>query len=115
MRERLKDDRKGITKKAQACGFEYYCTVNFYEDGIRPAEVFFTIAKQGSVIAGFARTVAVILSIALQSGVPWETLYKKMEGIKFDPRDDMHPSLVDAAAHTINEMVELEKSGKRTE
>lgn len=107
-RERVAADRKGLTRRVDACGFRLYVTVNFYADG-RPSEVFITIAKRGSIIAGFARTFAVILSIALQSGVPWPVLYGKMHGVKFDPFDGKYESLVDAIASVVNKLVEKKK------
>jgi len=48
-------------------------TVGFYPDG-RPGEVFISGAKVGSEVEAVARDGAVLLSIALQYGVPLETI-----------------------------------------
>ena len=48
-------------------------TVGFYADGT-PAEVFVDIAKSGADIAGIARDVGVVMSLALQHHVEIDTL-----------------------------------------
>ncbi len=107
-RTKLEGDRKGIVHKGVACGFEYFITINFY-DGTphRPAEMFITISKQGSIIAGFAKALFVLMSVSLQYGMPWEVVYNKLSGMKFDPFDDEHSSLVSAMVEDINNIVTL--------
>lgn len=107
-RRRLPEDRDGVTKKASACGFEYYATVNFFDDGT-PGEAFITIAKRGSTVAGFAKVLFVILSVALQYGIPWEVLYRKLKDWKFEPNDDEFSSLISAMASTVNDIVKKMK------
>lgn len=48
-------------------------TVGYYEDG-RVGEVFLNGGKSGEVVEAIARDGAVILSMALQHGVPIETI-----------------------------------------
>jgi hypothetical protein len=48
-------------------------TVGFYADG-RPGEVFVDIAKSGADIAGIARDVGVVISLALQHRVDVATI-----------------------------------------
>jgi len=103
-RVRVTENRKGSTRRVVACSFKAYVTVNFYENG-KPSEVFMTISKHGSIIAGFARALAVLLSVLLQYGAPWEVIYGKLSGMKFDPYDEKYNSLVDAFTQTINEIV----------
>jgi len=58
--------------------------------GLKPAdnipyEVFITASKQGSTVDGLLDAVAILISIALQSGVPLEELVDKMRGRRFEP------------------------------
>ena len=113
-RNRVAETREGVTRKIpDACGFELYMNINFYsdEDGGGPSEVFLTIAKKGSIVGGFARTIAVLISVMLQYQIPWEVIYGKLEKMKFDPRNAQYTSLIDAIAQNINEIVTLAKEG----
>jgi len=109
-RRRLEPVRSGITKKDQGCRFEYYVTVNFFENTSIPAEVFIKIAKEGSAIAGFVEALAITISIALQYGVPWNVLYDKYLHQIFEPRDDRNSSLVDAIGKTIDGIIKLREA-----
>lgn len=51
----------------------FQVSIGFFDDG-SPGEVFITGAKAGSAIEAVARDGAVLVSIALQYGVPLETL-----------------------------------------
>ena len=112
MSKRLKpkNDRAGIIHKASGCGFEFYITVNFYEDSNEPSEVFIKIAKQGSTLNGFTTAISVLVSVMLQYGIPWEVVYKKMGGMRFDPWDDKYTSLIDAFAENINQVINGRKN-----
>src|SRR5206468_8908474 len=55
-----------------------------YEDGA-PGEVFITMAKEGSTIGGLMDTIATLVSVSLQYGVPVESLVKKFEHVRFEP------------------------------
>lgn len=83
-RERLPDTRNSLTHKFVVAQHEGYITVGFYDDG-RPGEVFIKIAKHGSTISGLLDTIAVLTSLALQYGVPVETLARKFEFTRFEP------------------------------
>jgi hypothetical protein len=52
---------------------EFMVTVGYYKDG-RVGEVFIDGAKAGSEMADITRDGAVLLSLALQHGVPLETM-----------------------------------------
>ncbi len=65
-------------------GHEGYITVGLYDDGT-PGEVFITMAKEGSTIGGLMDTVATLVSLALQYGVPVESLVRKFEHVRFEP------------------------------
>jgi ribonucleoside-diphosphate reductase alpha chain len=83
-RRRLPDERMSITHKFSISGHEGYLTVGMYEDGT-PGEIFVTMAKEGSVVSGLMDTIATMTSIALQYGVPFETLVKKFSHMRFEP------------------------------
>src|SRR5207244_7394696 len=55
-----------------------------YEDG-SPGELFITMAKEGSTIGGLMDAIATLTSVALQYGVPVESLVRKFEHVRFEP------------------------------
>ena len=85
VRERLPDERSAITHKFSIQGHEGYVTVGMYEDG-RPGEIFIVMSKQGSTISGLMDGFATSTSIALQYGVPLETLCEKFSHVRFEPQ-----------------------------
>jgi ribonucleoside-diphosphate reductase alpha chain len=84
VRRRLPDERKSITHKFNVGGHEGYINVGMYDDG-RPGEIFITMAKEGSVISGLMDTIATLVSIALQYGVPMRVLVEKFSHTRFEP------------------------------
>ncbi len=84
LRRRLPDTRRALTHKFDVAGHEGYITVGLYEDG-QPGEVFITMAKEGSTIGGLMDTVATLVSVSLQYGVPIESLVRKFEHVRFEP------------------------------
>jgi ribonucleoside-diphosphate reductase alpha chain len=84
LRRRLPDTRNAITHKFDISGHEGYVTVGLYEDGT-PGEVFITMSKEGSTIGGLMDTIATLVSVALQYGVPVESLVRKFEHVRFEP------------------------------
>ena len=83
-RERLPDTRQSITHKFNVQDNEGYITVGLYLDG-RPGELFIKMAKQGSTISGLMDTIGVLTSLALQYGVPVQTLADKFAYMRFEP------------------------------
>ena len=73
-----------MTHKFDVAGHEGYITVGLYEDG-QPGEVFIRIAKEGSTIGGLMDTIATLVSVSLQYGVPVESLVRKFEHVRFEP------------------------------
>jgi ribonucleoside-diphosphate reductase alpha chain len=84
LRRRLPDTRHAITHKFDVAGHEGYITVGLYEDGL-PGEMFITMAKEGSTIGGLMDTIATLVSVSLQYGVPVESLVRKFEHVRFEP------------------------------
>jgi ribonucleoside-diphosphate reductase alpha chain len=83
-RHRLPDTRQAVTHKFDIAGHEGYITVGLFDDGI-PGELFITMAKEGSTIGGLMDTIGTLVSLALQYGVPLETLVKKFAHQRFEP------------------------------
>ena len=84
MRRRLPDTRRSITHKFNVAGHEGYLTVGLYEDGM-PGELFITMAKEGSTIGGLMDSLGTATSVALQYGVPIESLVTKFTHQRFEP------------------------------
>ena len=84
MRRRLPDDRAAMTHKFSVGGQEGYITVGLYDDG-SPGEVFVKMSKQGSTVSGLMDSVAIAWSMALQHGVPVESLIAKYIDHRFEP------------------------------
>jgi ribonucleoside-diphosphate reductase alpha chain len=84
VRHRMPDTRSSMTHRFEIAGHEGYITVGLYEDG-QPGELFITMSKEGSTIGGLMDTVGTLTSIALQYGVPLESLAKKFAYQRFEP------------------------------
>ncbi len=84
VRHRMPTTRVSLTHKFEIAGHEGYVTVGLYEDG-QPGELFIQMAKEGSTIGGLMDTVATLTSIALQYGVPLESMVKKFAYQRFEP------------------------------
>jgi ribonucleoside-diphosphate reductase alpha chain len=84
-RRRMPRERQSITHKFSIAGHEGYITAGMYEDGT-VGEIFLTdIGKEGSTLRGMMNAFATSISIALQYGVPLETLVRKFSYMRFDP------------------------------
>jgi ribonucleoside-diphosphate reductase alpha chain len=84
IRHRMPDTRMSLTHRFEIAGHEGYITVGLYEDG-QPGELFIIMSKEGSTIGGLMDTVGTLTSIALQYGVPLESLVKKFAYQRFEP------------------------------
>ncbi|HTX46752.1 MAG TPA: vitamin B12-dependent ribonucleotide reductase, partial [Solirubrobacteraceae bacterium] len=84
-RRRMPRERQSITHKFSIGGHEGYITAGMYDDGTI-GEIFLTdIGKEGSTLRGMMNSFACALSIALQYGVPLETLVQKFSYMRFEP------------------------------
>jgi ribonucleoside-diphosphate reductase alpha chain len=84
-RKRMPRERESITHKFSIGGHEGYITAGKYEDG-SVGEIFLTdIGKEGSTLRGMMNSFATAISIALQYGVPLETLVRKFSYMRFEP------------------------------
>jgi ribonucleoside-diphosphate reductase alpha chain len=84
-RKRMPRERQSITHKFSIAGHEGYITAGMYDDG-SVGEIFLTdIGKEGSTLRGMMNSFATAISIALQYGVPLETLVQKFSYMRFEP------------------------------
>jgi ribonucleoside-diphosphate reductase alpha chain len=84
-RRRMPRERQSLTHKFSLAGHEGYITAGLYEDGT-VGEIFLTdIGKEGSTLRGMMNSFATMVSIALQYGVPLETLVQKFSYMRFEP------------------------------
>jgi ribonucleoside-diphosphate reductase alpha chain len=77
-------ERVAKTHKFSVEGQEGYVTVGMYEDG-KPGELFITMAKEGSTLAGMVDAFATAISLTLQCGVSLEFLVSKFSHVRFEP------------------------------
>ena len=84
-RRRMPRERQSLTHKFSIGGHEGYITAGMYDDGT-VGEIFLTdIGKEGSTLRGMMNSFATAISIALQYGVPLETLVRKFSYMRFEP------------------------------
>ena len=84
VRRRLPDERQAVTHKFSIVGHEGYLTVGLFEDG-QPGEIFLRMSKEGSTVSGLMDAFATAISVALQYGVPLESLIRKFSHMRFEP------------------------------
>ncbi len=84
-RKKMPRERQSITHKFSLGGHEGYITAGMYQDGT-VGEIFLTdIGKEGSTLRGMMNSFATAISIALQYGVPLDTLVRKFAYMRFEP------------------------------
>lgn len=83
-RERLPKRRHGIRHSVEVAGAEMFITANQFQDG-RPGEVFAKWGKEGSTSGGLMDAFSIMLSLALQYGVPLDVIVQKLMDMRFEP------------------------------
>lgn len=83
-RRKLPDERLSLTHKFEVGGHEGYLTVGLFPDG-SPGELFITMNKEGSTMAGLMDAFGILVSFNLQYGVPLEFLVNKFTHMRFEP------------------------------
>lgn len=97
IRKRLPRTRSGRTTSFKVGECEGYIMTGYYplddfvegdnEVKVVPqlGEIFLTVAKQGSTLAGLMDSLAIVTSVALQYGVPLKTIVGKLINVRFEP------------------------------
>ncbi|MGH7234682.1 MAG: vitamin B12-dependent ribonucleotide reductase, partial [Candidatus Saccharimonadales bacterium] len=83
-KRKLPKDRLSKTHKFRIGENEGYLVVGMYENG-DPGEIFVIMSKAGSSLQGFTNTIAILISLALQHGVPLENIVDKLSHTTFAP------------------------------
>jgi len=83
-RERLPSDCQADRYRREIGGHVMYFHVGRYEDG-RVGEIFLKLAKEGSALNALGDALTQVVSVALQHGVPLDTLARIFEGTRFEP------------------------------
>ncbi len=83
-RNRLPRSRQSRTFSFRVTDCHGYMTVGEYDDG-RPGEIFLTVAKQGSTLAGIMDAFAISVSHGLQYGVPLRSYVEAFTNMRFEP------------------------------
>lgn len=84
VRRPLPKVRNSKTYKFRIADLKGYFTVGEYEDGT-PGELFVSISKQGSTLAGLTDSFAISTSLGLQYGVPLKRFVNVLRGTSFAP------------------------------
>lgn len=112
-RVKLPRIRPSLTLKDEVCNFTLFIHVGFYDtEGERgtPAEIFCSVSKHGSEIAGLLDGVCIMISMALQWGVPWKKIYDKFRYVRFGHTSLQHKSLLDGLVILVDELISERKA-----
>ncbi len=82
--EHMPRKRTSSTFSFRVADCEGYVTVGEFPDG-RPGEVFISVSKQGSTLAGIMDAFAISVSMGLQHGVPLATFVRHFTNMRFEP------------------------------
>jgi ribonucleoside-diphosphate reductase alpha chain len=83
-RQKLPRTRTAKTFEFRVADCKGFVTVGEYEDG-QPGEIFITVSKQGSTLAGIMDAFAKSISYGLQYGVPLRGYVEAFVNMKFEP------------------------------
>lgn len=83
-RKRLPRSRRGVTHSVTVSGADLFVTANGFEDGSL-GEVFAKWGKAGSTAAGLMDAFSIVMSLAVQYGVPVDVIVSKLKDQRFEP------------------------------
>src|SRR5256714_689679 len=84
-RRRLPAKRHGLTQEARGGGNKIFLRTGEYEDGTL-GEILIDMHKEGAALRSVMNCFAMLVSIALQYGVPLETLVEQFVFTRFEPQ-----------------------------
>ena len=84
VRRKLPRKRSSRTYRFVVADLEGFFTVGEYPDGT-PGELFISVSRQGSTLAGLMDSFAISVSHGLQYGVPLKSYVKTLRGTSFAP------------------------------
>lgn len=119
-RARLPDRRPAVTERFSYKDTWYEVTIGFDPATARPAEIFLSGAKEGTDMEHLLADIAVVVSIALQSGQTIESLSKslaRLPAVSLAPADLDNPpkeylpaSVIGAALKAVSKVEEWAKA-----
>ena len=84
-RTRLPNRRPSVTEELDVGGQVVVATVGFDPEDNSPRELFLTAGKEGSLLNAMLADAAVVISVALQHGVPGEALARSVGRLPASP------------------------------
>ena len=101
-RQRLPNRRPSHTETLEVGGQVFTATVGFDPADDAPRELFLTAGKEGSLLNALLADAAVVISVALQSGIPAAALAKSVARLPAGPvtpadLEDARPGRVPAS------------------
>jgi ribonucleoside-diphosphate reductase alpha chain len=84
VRQKLPRTRSGRTFEFRVADCKGFATIGEYENG-QPGEIFLTVSKQGSTMAGIMDAFAKSISYGLQYGVPLRAFVEAFTNMRFEP------------------------------
>ncbi len=85
VRRRLPSKRHGLTQEAKVGGNKIFLRTGEYEDGTL-GEIFIDMHKEGAALRSVMNCFAMLVSMALQYGVPLEVLVEQFVFTRFEPQ-----------------------------
>jgi ribonucleoside-diphosphate reductase alpha chain len=98
-RRRLPKRRQGLIFSGAVSGNQVTVSTGEYEDGSL-GEIFVDMHKEGVAFRSLMSNFAILVSLCLQHGVPFETLIKRFVGVDFKPSGAVtgHDSITSATS-----------------
>jgi ribonucleoside-diphosphate reductase alpha chain len=84
VRQKLPRTRRGRTFEFRVADCKGFATIGEYDNG-QPGEIFLTVSKQGSTMAGVMDAFAKSVSYGLQYGVPLRAFVEAFTNMRFEP------------------------------
>ncbi len=84
VRQKLPRTRRGKTFEFRVADCKGFATIGEYDNG-QPGEIFLTVSKQGSTMAGVMDAFAKSVSYGLQYGVPLRAFVEAFTNMRFEP------------------------------
>ncbi len=84
VRQKMPRSRRGRTFEFRVADCKGFATIGEYDDG-QPGEIFLTVSKQGSTMAGVMDAFAKSVSYGLQYGVPLRAFVEAFTNMRFEP------------------------------
>ena len=113
LRFRLPTNRRGIASEVSLLcedeQLQLHVRPGNFDDG-RLGEVFISVEKQGSFTSGMIDAFSIVLSLALQYGVPLQHIVSKLENTRFGKIGVLSPSPIKRPTSVIDYIAKLLKA-----